>query len=73
MCGVKLRRRAFDWDYLMQWVLKVAKGKTASVGRVRQLFRAAIYGLWKERNLRIFQGTSSRPDELISLILRSLV
>ncbi|GAB2283722.1 hypothetical protein Dimus_039622 [Dionaea muscipula] len=72
LLGVKLRPRTYDWCYLMQWLLKVAKGKSGRAGKTRQIFAAVIYGIWMERNVKIFQETAMTPGELINKILRSL-
>ncbi|GAB2298348.1 hypothetical protein Dimus_032416 [Dionaea muscipula] len=69
---VSLCPRLFEWSYLQGWILKVTRGVTQRTIRRKQLFAGVVYGIWMERNRRIFQQTENAPSVLASMILNSV-
>ncbi|GAB2269806.1 hypothetical protein Dimus_004724 [Dionaea muscipula] len=63
--------RAFDWEYLTNWLMKIARGKSKRASRLRALFAAGVYCLWGERNSRIFQASAESPEAVIRRVLQS--
>ncbi|GAB2291706.1 hypothetical protein Dimus_025957 [Dionaea muscipula] len=62
--------RSFEWDYLKEWLMKVARGESQKAKRIRHLFAAAIYCIWSERNARIFQASAEPSGSLVRKILQ---
>ena len=54
---------AQDWSALIQGVAQW-KGKKAKTWMKKISLGAAVYGIWKERNARIFKQ-ESRPKEIV--------
>ncbi|GAB2292031.1 hypothetical protein Dimus_026279 [Dionaea muscipula] len=63
--------RAFDREYLTNWIMKIARGKSKRASRLRVLFAAGVYCLWGERNSRIFQASAESPEAVIRRVLQS--
>ncbi|XP_020269403.1 uncharacterized protein LOC109844697 [Asparagus officinalis] len=49
-------RRSCNWDQVVNWYSAELKGKGYMKKVKRMALSATVYWIWKERNLRIFQG-----------------
>ncbi|XP_004234894.1 uncharacterized protein [Solanum lycopersicum] len=52
-------RCPMTWSQFMQWSIQHGKGKTKSAQLFKSILAEGVYGLWNERNKRIFEDKSS--------------
>ncbi|XP_020262762.1 uncharacterized protein LOC109838753 [Asparagus officinalis] len=57
--------RSCNWDQVMNWYSTNLKGKGFMKKMKRMTLSATVYWIWKERNLRIFQGKLHTPAQLV--------
>ena len=57
-----------SWTEFIQWCVKNGKGKTVRAQVFKGVLAKGVYGLWSERNKRIFEGKSSLIDEVVKRI-----
>ncbi|GAB2291765.1 hypothetical protein Dimus_026018 [Dionaea muscipula] len=55
---LKLRSPRRGWR---DWVVKVTRGKTGLACARRKWLAAMVYGVWHERNARIFTNCAASP------------
>nr|XP_009770603.1 PREDICTED: uncharacterized protein LOC104221275 [Nicotiana sylvestris] len=55
-----------DYAQKMAWITTKAKGKSCAARLLKMVYAEYVYGLWRERNSRIFEG-SSRTTEQVGL------
>lgn len=60
------------WMHEFRWIMRVTKGRNNPKIKLKILFAAAVYKLWKERNKRTFRAESSTSDAIIGQILNFL-
>lgn len=53
-----------DLSSVFNWFFSDAKGKGLRCICLRASLASAVYGLWRERNCRIFQGKMSSQDQM---------
>lgn len=58
------RVRAQRWEDELVWFIIHSKGEECKALALKLIFNAGIYGLWKERNTRIFQNKRTAPVAL---------
>ena len=57
-----------SWTEFIQWCTKNGKGKTGRAQIFKGILAEGIYGLWSERNKRIFEEKSRLIDEVVKEI-----
>ncbi|GAB2267986.1 hypothetical protein Dimus_002963 [Dionaea muscipula] len=62
---LKLQRPARNWR---DWMVNVTRGKTEVVGARRKWLAAVVYGIWHERNSRIFKACATQPLAVVRRI-----
>ncbi|GAB2288649.1 hypothetical protein Dimus_022972, partial [Dionaea muscipula] len=68
--GVNLTLPKGDWR---RWMVMVSKGKTDMAMARRKCFAAFVYGIWEERNARVFTGRTTVAEGVIERIRSFLV
>lgn len=69
-CGARFQHLEFPASWKMLWsgLMEMWKGRVWSAWSwevsLLQIVAAAVYVIWKERNLRVFQGCSSAVDHV---------
>ena len=56
------------WEQFQQWCVKNGKGKRATAQMFKTLITEGIYGLWIERNNRIFEKKSRKEESIVKEI-----
>ncbi|GAB2273468.1 hypothetical protein Dimus_008260, partial [Dionaea muscipula] len=69
LAQIHLRSRLLDWQSLVKWHMKVAKGRSWRAKCIKLVFVAGIYNIWIERNLRILQNKFCAADEVTECVL----
>ena len=57
-----------SWTEFIQWCFKNGKGKTVRAQIFKGVLAEEVYGLWSEKNKRIFEEKSSLIDEVVKRI-----
>ncbi|XP_020245399.1 uncharacterized protein LOC109823532 [Asparagus officinalis] len=65
--------RSCNWDQIISWYSTNLKGKGYMKKIKRMTLSATVYWIWKERNLRIFQGRMHTSDQLVREIKTSIL
>ncbi|XP_004240778.1 uncharacterized protein [Solanum lycopersicum] len=52
------------WEQFQQWCIQYGKGKRATAQRFKTVLTEGIYGLWIERNNRIFEHKSRKEESI---------
>ena len=52
------------WDQFQQWCVQHGKGKRSAAQMFKTVITEGIYGLWIERNNRIFEKKSSKEESI---------
>ncbi|XP_038993430.1 uncharacterized protein LOC120117196 [Hibiscus syriacus] len=60
------------WDGELAWAIRYFKGKSFIVGVLRLTWTSHIYGIWKERNCRLYGGRARLVDEVLQDIKDAL-
>ena len=60
--------RPRTWTQFIQWSIQNGKGKTTRVQLFKIILVEGVYGMWNERNKRIFEGKSCLIDEEVKKI-----
>ncbi|XP_020258830.1 uncharacterized protein LOC109835258 [Asparagus officinalis] len=68
MSWLQFTWRSCEWDHILEWFCTKLRGKGFKQGIRRIAFTAAIYNIWTERNLRIFQQEIRTVTQLIKRI-----
>ena len=55
-------------EHFVQWCILHGKGKRSEAQKFKTLLAEGIYGLWMERNSRIFEHKSRNEDQLVKEI-----
>ena len=66
LCG--LQREVYSWDVEVNWAIKKLKGKSLVAIILRIAWRAYIYGIWRERNQRIYNQKSENGSYILEQI-----
>lgn len=66
--AVNIQRRPFPWQREVSWFQKKAMGKTMLAKMRRSVFIAAVYLIWRARNLMIFQQKCITVDQVFTQI-----
>lgn len=53
-----------DYAQKMAWITAKAKGKSCAARLLKMVYAEYVYGLWRERNSRIFEGTSRTTEQV---------
>ncbi|XP_019258405.1 PREDICTED: uncharacterized protein LOC109236664 [Nicotiana attenuata] len=53
-----------SYTQMMAWVVKQAKGKSCAARVMKMVYAEHIYGIWRERNSRIFEETNMTTDQV---------
>ena len=56
------------WEQFQQWCVQNGKGKRATTQVFKTVITEGIYGLWIERNNRIFEKKSSKEESIVKEI-----
>ncbi|XP_020263301.1 uncharacterized protein LOC109839283 [Asparagus officinalis] len=64
--------RSCTWDLLLHWYSQKLKGKSPMKKLKRMCLSAAVYMIWRERNLRIFQDKKRLPAQVFRDIKLSI-
>ncbi|XP_020254147.1 uncharacterized protein LOC109831221 [Asparagus officinalis] len=64
--------RSCTWVQLSSWYSSCLKGKGFKKDLKRMALSVAVYFIWQERNVRIFQGIARTPDTLFRAIKVSI-
>lgn len=74
MTIVKLScRRREKFDEVVQWMIKVSKGKSRLAKQRRCSFAGMVYTIWRARNMSVFQGCSMSIDDVLFVIIMQLM
>ncbi|XP_020260269.1 uncharacterized protein LOC109836698 [Asparagus officinalis] len=73
MAWMKFTWRSCCWSQVMRWYSNNLRGLGFMKKLKRMMLSGAIYWIWKERNLRIFQQRTRSPNQLIKEIKISLL
>lgn len=65
-------RGPYNWEEEKNWFLLHSKGKTLKKSVLKISLAAAVYGIWCERNLRIFQQKSLEAAFLGSKVCNNI-
>ncbi|XP_020266647.1 uncharacterized protein LOC109842150 [Asparagus officinalis] len=65
MAWLEYSWRSCSWDHVMGWYTNNLRGFGFMKKLKRMTLSGAVYWIWKERNMRIFQQKTSSPDQLI--------
>ncbi|XP_069143460.1 uncharacterized protein [Solanum lycopersicum] len=57
-----------SWTEFIQWCVKNGKGKSARAQMFKGILAEGVYGLWSERNKRIFEEKRCSMDEVVKRI-----
>ncbi|XP_020266294.1 uncharacterized protein LOC109841766 [Asparagus officinalis] len=68
MCWLHFSWKSCEWDHILEWFCTKLRGKGFKQGIKRMALTAAIYNIWYERNLRIFQQEQRTADQVIKRI-----
>ncbi|XP_039010202.1 uncharacterized protein LOC120138882 [Hibiscus syriacus] len=60
------------WDGELVWAIRCLKGKSFIVGVLRLAWTSHIYGIWKERNNRLYGGRAQSVDDVLQDIKEAL-
>ena len=60
--------RPWTWTQFIQWCIQNGKGKTTRAQLFKRILAEEVYGLWSERNKRIFEDKSCLIDEVVRKI-----
>ncbi|XVF52553.1 hypothetical protein PTKIN_Ptkin05aG0027800 [Pterospermum kingtungense] len=63
-----LNRTVMSWFDELDWAMKKLRGKALLSSLMRLAWRAYIYYIWRERNLRLYQEIAKDPMEVADLI-----
>ena len=55
---------AMAWEQFQQWCVQNGKGKRSTAQMFKTVIIEGIYGLWIERNNRIFEKKSSKEESI---------
>ncbi|XP_015060281.1 uncharacterized protein LOC107006172 [Solanum pennellii] len=61
------------WEHFVQWCILHGKGKRTEAQKFKTIPAEGIYGLWMERNSRIFEHKSRNEDQLVKEIATKLL
>ncbi|OMO64389.1 hypothetical protein CCACVL1_21795 [Corchorus capsularis] len=64
----RLTRSIDNWQYELQWATSRLKGKSL----LSLVLKLACYGIWRERNTRIFQRKMHTVEQSFQLIVESI-
>ncbi|XP_015075524.1 uncharacterized protein LOC107019617 [Solanum pennellii] len=56
------------WEQFLQWCIQQGKGKSSAAQVFKIILTEGIYGLWMERNSRIFEHKSKNEDHIVKEI-----
>lgn len=57
LCGkCNIPSVAMNWEDTLRWMAQTFRGNSLSSLTARLMFAAVVYGIWRERNSRLFQG-----------------
>lgn len=56
--------KAMTWQQHFTWAMRNAKGRTVEARIFRVVYAETIHGVWGERNMRIFQKITKRPEDI---------
>ena len=56
------------WEQFVQWTIMHGKGKRSAAKMFKTVIAEGVYGLWKERNSRIFEHKSRSEEQLVNEI-----
>ena len=56
------------WEQFVQWTIMHGKGKRSAAKMFKTVLAEGVYGLWKERNSRIFEHKSRSEEQLVNEI-----
>ena len=57
------------WEQFQNWCIQNGKGKRATAQRFKSVLTEGIYGLWIERNNRIFENKSKKEENIAKEIV----
>ena len=57
------------WEQFVQWTIMHGKGKRSAAKMFKTVLAEGVYGLWKERNSRIFEHKSRNEEQLVNEIV----
>ena len=57
------------WEQFVQWCIMHGKGKWAATQLFKFIIAEGIYGLWMERNSRIFEHKSRNEEQIVKEII----
>ena len=57
---------AMAWEQFQQWRVQHRKGKRSATQRFKTVITEGIYGLWIERNNRIFEKKSRKEESIVT-------
>ncbi|XP_004229148.1 uncharacterized protein [Solanum lycopersicum] len=57
------------WEQFQQWCIQNGKGKRATTQRFKTVLTEGIYGLWIERNNRMFEHKSKKEESIAKEIV----
>ncbi|XP_009790510.1 uncharacterized protein [Nicotiana sylvestris] len=53
-----------SYEQMMAWVITQAKGKSCKAKIMKMVYGEHIYGIWRERNSRIFEEATRTADQI---------
>ena len=56
------------WEQFVQWSIMHGKGKRSAAQLFKTMLAEGIYGLWMERNSRIFEHKSKSEEQIVKEI-----
>ena len=64
----KLNDIPMTWEHFVQWCIKHGKGKRSEATKFQTVLAEGSYGLWLERNRRIFEHKCKTEEQLVKEI-----
>ncbi|OIT31543.1 hypothetical protein A4A49_62296, partial [Nicotiana attenuata] len=68
-----ISRAALDWQKEIEWAERNAKGRSADAQLYRVTLACVVYHIWRERNMRIFQGQQQLNQVLVRHIVQEVI
>ncbi|KAK4722179.1 hypothetical protein R3W88_012412 [Solanum pinnatisectum] len=66
---LNINRNLMQWNDELKWAEKWAKGRKPRECVYKMMLVGAVYHIWRERNMRIFQQKSQQPKFVIKIII----
>ncbi|XP_016507264.2 uncharacterized protein LOC107824955 [Nicotiana tabacum] len=67
-----ISRTALDWQKDIEWAERNAKDRNVDAQLYRVTLACVVYHIWRERNMRVFQGQQQQNEVLVRHIIQEV-